>query len=110
MTLPTPILVLHDLGVPDAGRPWRDALADASWNGPVLAPDLPGHGSTPVRDGGSYEHSDSLLSIIPLYAELDPDLPSPIVVGVGLHGWAAQVLALAGRASGVVLVDGLGGP
>lgn len=110
MTLPTPIVVIHALGDPDGGAEWRRALTDAGWNGPVLAPDLPGHGSTPARVGGSYEYADALLSILPLYASLDPDLPAPVVVGVGLHGWAAQVLALGGRASAVVLVDGLNGP
>ena len=110
MTLPTPILVVHALGDPDGGSPWRAALEDAGWDGPIVAPDLPGHGSAPARVGGSYEYADALLTIIPTYASLDPDLPAPIVVGVGLHGWAAQLLALGGRASGLVLVDGLNGP
>lgn len=110
MTLSTPILVIHAMADPEGGAPWRRALADAGWNGPVLAPDLPGHGSAPARVGGTYEHTDALLAILPLYASLEPGLPPPVVVGVGLHGWAAQVLALGGRASGLVLVDGLNGP
>ena len=110
MTLPTPILVIHAMGDPAGGEQWRRALTDAGWNGPVLAPDLPGHGSARAPVGGSYEYADALLTIVPLYASLDPDLPPPLVVGVGLHGWAAQVLALGGRASGLVLVDGLNGP
>ena len=106
----SPIVVLHDLGAPDAGRGWRQALADAGWEGAVIAPDLPGHGDAPAPTGGSYESGDALLTILPLYRQLDPDGRPPVVVGVGVHGWGAQVLALAGRASALVLVDGLGGP
>jgi len=106
----TPIIVIHAMGDPEGGAAWRAALRDAGWDGPVVAPDLPGHGTTPARPGGSYEYADALLSIIPVYRTLDPALLPPVVVGVGLHGWLAQVLALGGRASGLVLVDGLNGP
>ena len=49
-----------------------------------------------------------------MYVALDllrADAPRElVVVGVGHNGAAAQILALGGRAAGLVLVDGLGGP
>jgi pimeloyl-ACP methyl ester carboxylesterase len=105
-----PIVVLHEVGDERGGAPWRDALAAAGWRGPVVAPDLPGHAGTPPPPGGNYEIDDALLAVLPLLAALDAALPAPVVVGCGVNGWASQVLALAGRASAVVVVDGLGGP
>lgn len=110
MSPATPIVVLHAPGDARAGAPWREALAAAGWNGPVIAPDLPGHGSAPSPPGGSYELGDALLSVIPEIAALADDAPAPIVVGCGTNGWCAQILGLGGRASAVVLVDGLNGP
>jgi len=104
----TPVLVLHDAGDVGGGGPWRIALTEAAWTGPVLAPDLPGHGGAPAPSGGAYEPADAVLHVL---AHVAPDGgPRPVVVGVGVHGWAAQLLALGGRSSGLVLVDGLGGP
>ncbi|MEJ7584082.1 MAG: alpha/beta hydrolase [Acidimicrobiales bacterium] len=103
-----PILVLHDSAAEAAGAPWRAALTGAGWSGPVLAPDLPGHGETPAPSGGAYELVDAAVHVLPLLSEGND--AAPVVVGVGLHGWAAQLLALGGRASALVLVDGLGGP
>ena len=102
------VLVLHDAGDPGAGGPWRQALEDAGWPGDVHAPDLPGHGATAAPEGGTYELVDAAFAVLPLLAELAP--APPVVVGVGVSGWAAQLLALGGRASALVLVDGLGGP
>lgn len=104
-----PVLVLHDFGSEDAGRPWRDAFEGAGWSGPVHAPDLPGHGVTPAPLGGNYEYGDAVFFLLPLLRDLASG-PAPVVVGVGLNGSSAQVLALGGRASALVLVDGVGGP
>ena len=104
----TPIVVLHDIGDVEGGAAWRDAIARTGWRGEVVAPDLWGHGSAGPPVGGCYEAGDALLQLLPLLRGLDG--PPPLVVGVGVNGWAAQVLALGGRASGLVLVDGLGGP
>ena len=101
------VFVLHDLGDEMAGQAWREAFAAAGWQGSVIAPDLPGHGSAPAPIGGSYELGDGILVAAEL---IDVEAPAPIVVGVGLNGWAAQLLALAGRAAALVLVDGLHGP
>lgn len=106
----TPIVVLHAFRDESGGAAWRDALVAADWEGPVVAPDLPGHCGAPAPVGGHYEVADTLLAVLPLLAGLDPDLNPPIVVGCGVNGWAAHVLALAGRASALVAVDGLGGP
>lgn len=101
----TDVLVLHDLGASGGGE-W--AVAFAEWPGRVLAPDLPGHNGCPPPVGGQYETGDAVfVALEALRAEAADDL---VVVGVGHNGAAAQVLALGGRAAGLVLVDGLGGP
>lgn len=104
----TGVLVLHDVGDPDGGARWHAALEAAGWPGPVRAPDLPGHGSAPAPVGGSYELTDPVLAVLPSVPAGDPD--PPVVLGVGTNGWCASILALGGRASALVLVDGLGGP
>lgn len=96
------LLVVHDLGAP-GGAEW--AAAFAVWPGDVLAPDLPGHGSAPMPLGGHHEVGDAVFH---LAAQLDA--PPRVVVGVGQNGHAARILALGGRASALVLVDGIGGP
>lgn len=101
----TDLLVLHDAGAPGGGE-WADAFAD--WPGRVLTPDLPGHNGTPPPVGGHHETGDAVYAAL---AELRPDPPDELlVVGIGRGGAAAQILALGGRAVGLVLVDGLGGP
>lgn len=101
----TDLLVLHDLGASGGGE-W--AAAFTGWPGRVLAPDLPGHNSAPPPIGGHYESSDAVFVALDLLrAEAHVER---VVVGVGHNGPAAQVLALGGRAVGLVLVDGLGGP
>lgn len=103
-----PVLVIHDAGDPAAGSAWADALDVAGWPGNVLAPDLPGHGSAPAPEGGAYELVDAAFAVLALLGGAGPEVP--VLVGVGANGWAAQLLALGGRACALVLVDGLGGP
>jgi pimeloyl-ACP methyl ester carboxylesterase len=99
------LLVLHDLGAA-GGAEWADAFTD--WPGRVTAPDLPGHDGAPPPVGGNHDTGDAVYVALGLLrADPADDL---VVVGVGHSGAAAQVLALGGRASGLVLVDGLGGP
>jgi hypothetical protein len=113
MTTPVPmvvaatsVLVLHEVGDPTGGGPWRAALADAGWPaGAVTAPDLPGHAGAAPPLGGGYDPADGAFFAAPLL----PDEPG-MIVGVGVNGWPAQVFALGGKASALVLVDGLGGP
>jgi pimeloyl-ACP methyl ester carboxylesterase len=87
--------------------PWSAALA-----GPevaVSAPDLPGHGQAEPSVDGSYTGGLIMLAAARYLAAEDTSDP-PVVVGAGASGWVALVLALAGRASAVAVVDGLGGP
>lgn len=101
----TDLLILHDLGAPGGGE-WAAAFAE--WPGRVRAPDLPGHNGTPPPVGGQHTTGDAVFVALDLLrGNVHDEL---VVVGVGHNGAAAQVLALGGRATGVVLVDGLGGP
>jgi pimeloyl-ACP methyl ester carboxylesterase len=102
------LLVLHDIADEAAGTPWRAAFERCGWPGAVVAPDLPGHGAEAAPVGGAYELADAAFLGADLIA--GSGLTSPVVVGVGVNGWAAQLLALGGLAGGVVLVDGLNGP
>jgi pimeloyl-ACP methyl ester carboxylesterase len=102
------LLFIHEVGdAAGAGR-WR--LLAEGWSGRVLVPDLPGHGVTPPDEGAYYAPGDAALyGVRALRAEgLDRD--PPVVAGHGWGGFAAELLAAAGRASALVLVDGLGGP
>jgi len=97
------VLVVHDLGTA-GGAPWSDAFRRVGLE--VDAPDLPGHGDAPPAVGGHHELGDIVFDLLD---HLD-DAARPCVVGVGRSGNAARLLALGGRASALVLVDGLGGP
>ena len=102
------LLFLHEVGDPAGARRWR-ALADG-WPGPTLVPDLPGHGVTPAEEGAYYAPGDAALYAVRALRAAGLDGEQPLVAG---HGWGAfgvELLAAAGRASGLVLVDGLGGP
>ena len=101
----TDLLVLHDLGAP-GGSEWAAAFAD--WPGRILAPDLPGHNGAEPPVGGHYESCDAVYVALDLLRSEPPR--ELVVVGVGHNGAAAQILALGGRAAGLVLIDGLGGP
>ncbi len=98
----TDLLVIHDVGA-SGGAEWAEAFA--AWPGTVHAPDLPGHGTAPAPVGGHYELGDAVFAVAPLL-----EGPARLVVGVGANGHAARMIALGGRAAGLVLVDGLGGP
>ncbi|MEM9513264.1 MAG: hypothetical protein AAGA42_00275 [Actinomycetota bacterium] len=101
----TDLLVLHDVGASGGGE-WADGFTE--WPGAVFAPDLPGHHGTPPPVGGNYDTGDAVVVALDVLRDVaHGDL---LVVGIGHSGAAAQVLALGGRAAGLVLVDGLGGP
>jgi len=102
------LLVLHALGDTGGGAPWSEALAGPEVS--VRAPDLPGHGTAEPPVDGSYTTGLILLSAARcVEAEGSTSVP-PVLVGAGASGWVALVVALAGRASAVAVVDGLGGP
>ena len=98
----TDLVVIHGAGE-SGGAAW--ARAFAGWPGTVHAPDLPGHGDAPMSVDGHYEPNGAIFAV----AEHLAGEP-PVVLGVGVHGHPALMIALGGRACGLVLVDGLGGP
>lgn len=102
------VLVLHGLGDPRGGAPWADAFRAVGFDD-VLAPDLPGHGAAAQPAGGNYGMADAAFAAGHVLAS-GVDLAQRVVVGVGQSGWSAQVLAVAGHAGSLVLVDGLGAP
>lgn len=108
--LPPDVLVLHAPACEGGGEPWREAFTAVGWRGRVLAPDLPGHGAQPAPVGGWYDGASAVLSAVRLLEGRSEEAAPMIVVGELSSGWAATVIALAGRASAVALVDGLGGP
>jgi hypothetical protein len=102
-----PLVVLHDVGDDGGGAPWRTAFLAAGWQGPVVAPDLPGHAGAPPPEGGNHEPGDGAYVLVDALARLGRPA---VVVGVGVNGWAAELAGLAGKAIAVVLVDGTGAP
>ena len=104
----TALLVIHDAGDPKGGSRWT-ALTDA-WPGRALAPDLPGHGETPPPTGGHYKAGDAAIAAWRAAEQSGITNEDVVVLGHGWGGFAAEVLASAGRASRLVLVDGLGPP
>ena len=97
-----PLLVLHELGDAHGGARWREALVRDGWDGAWSAPDQPGHGDAPW-EADFYEPAHLVMA--PLRHLLETGWRErPVVVGVGAHASAAELLALGGRAAGVVLV------
>ena len=98
-----PLLVLHDLGDERGGAAWREALVAGGWNGAWSAPDQPGHG-TAAWEADFYEGAHLVMA--PLRHLLDTDWRErPVIVGIGASATAAELLAVGGKAAGVVLVD-----
>jgi pimeloyl-ACP methyl ester carboxylesterase len=102
------LLVVHDAGDPKGGSRWT-ALRDA-WPDDALAPDLPGHGETPPPTGGHYKAGDAAIAAWRAAEHAGITDNDVVVLGHRWGGFAAEVLAAAGRASKLVLVDGLGPP
>jgi hypothetical protein len=104
-----PLLVVHD--VFDAAPVARWAPLVDGWDGPTLLPVQPGHGEVPPPEGGNYGASDAAVVASRAMAEAGWSSSSgwPVVVGEGWGAYAAELLAMAGRARALVLVDGLGG-
>jgi len=104
------LLVIHDIGDARAGSAWQK-LVDA-WPGDAIAPDLPGHAETPPPIGASYALPDAAVYGWRAAEEagiVGADL-EVVVLGHASAGFAAELLAAGGRASKLVLVDGLGPP
>jgi pimeloyl-ACP methyl ester carboxylesterase len=105
----TALLVIHDTGDAKGGGRWSELVN--AWPGRALAPDLPGHGETPPPTGGHYKAGDAAIAVWRSAQQAgitnDEDV---VVLGHRWGGYAAEILAAAGRASKLVLVDGLGPP
>jgi pimeloyl-ACP methyl ester carboxylesterase len=102
------MLIIHDIGDPRAGNRWAQLVR--AWPGAALAPDLPGHGETPPPTGGSYAAADAAVYAWRAAENAGMAHGDVVVVGHASAGFAAELLTAGGRASQLVLVDGLGPP
>jgi pimeloyl-ACP methyl ester carboxylesterase len=100
------LVVLHDTGTSDASAGWQALLK--SWPGPSLAPDLPGHGASDPPPGAKYTPADVTLAAIAAIEQTGFPPRPDVVVGHGWGAFGAELLAAAGRAGSLVIVDGLG--
>jgi pimeloyl-ACP methyl ester carboxylesterase len=108
VTASDPLVFIHEVGDPAGASRWR-ALVDR-WPGPALVPDLPGHGVTPAEEGAYYAPGDAALFAVRALRDAGLDGARPVAAGHGWGAFGAELLAAAGRAAALVLVDGLGGP
>jgi hypothetical protein len=100
------VVLLHDLGDPDAGNTWR-AAAPSGW----IIPDLPGHGSTPAVRTGHYDPMSAVaIARWTLARESKGNGERSTLVGIGHNAHGALVHAAGGGCDRVVVVDGLWGP
>lgn len=102
-----PLLLLHGLG---EASPASVPEFAASWPGAVHALDFTGHGRSTVPAGGGYSAEILLADADAALAALAGDTGSITVVGRGLGGYVALMLAgaRAAQVHGVVLCDGPG--
>jgi pimeloyl-ACP methyl ester carboxylesterase len=84
----TPIVLLHGLGA-TAGLNWVAAFERLGADRRVVAPDLPGHGRTPLR--GRFRLSAAADAVAAVLDELGTG--PAIVAGYSMGGAVAQVLA-----------------
>jgi FAD/FMN-containing dehydrogenase/pimeloyl-ACP methyl ester carboxylesterase len=97
-----PMVLLHGPGA--YGAHWMRVIPDLARSHRVIAPDLPGHGASEVRDG-------AVDPIAWLAAVIEQTCPTPpVLVGNALGGAIAARFAIAhgGRIGRLVLVDSLG--
>ncbi len=107
------VLILRDHGEPASADAWSDAFSAVGFD-PVVVPDLAGDAGVAAPVGGNYTRLDPIYQVAREVVEgqvlTDGVVSDMLLVGVGSSGWAALVLALAGQARGLVLVDGVGAP
>jgi pimeloyl-ACP methyl ester carboxylesterase len=99
------IVLLHGPG--EFGGKWRRVIPDLARTHRVIAPDLPGHGESPLPDGGV----DSRRMLDWLGELIERTCPSPpVLVGHVLGGAIAARFAIerSDRLERLVLVDSLG--
>ncbi len=83
-THPT-LILLHGLGA--TGQVWEPLIEAAAWTGRVLAPDLPGHGSSRWADTYSF---GSMATEVSRYLESDEEY---LVLGHSMGGAVGGALA-----------------
>src|SRR5436190_6412354 len=102
------LLVIHDIGDARAGDRWEQLVL--AWPGPAMAPDLPGHAETPPPTGAAYGLPDAAVYAWRAAEDAGMTTDDVVVLGHASAGFAAELLAAGGRASKLILVDGLGPP
>jgi pimeloyl-ACP methyl ester carboxylesterase len=102
-----PVVVLHGAGLDRAGASWGRVLPALGRQGPVLAPDLPGHGETaPLRD---FRDIGDLSRWLAAFLD-ERGIRRAVLAGVSMGGAIAIRLALdaPGRVAGLVPVASYG--
>ena len=84
------------LVVAEEAKRWQARLAESGSGGEIAAVEV---------DREACELADAAIDVVRALGEQGRDIST--VIGVGPGGRAAHLMALAGRASGLVLVDGL---
>ena len=100
-----PMLLLHGPG--EFGGTWLPVLDELARTHRVIAPDLPGHGSSDAPDGGI----DPAFLTVWLRDLIEATCPTaPVLVGRGVGGAIGAEFAAAhpDRITGLVLVDTMG--
>jgi hypothetical protein len=92
----TPLLVLPRLSDASDAAAWRGALDSDGWDGAWDASDLPRH--------DYFDRADLVMVALQTLREV-AWAEAPLVLAVGSQFVVAELLALAGRACGIVLVD-----
>jgi hypothetical protein len=100
------VLLVSDIVVGLDSEMWVGALRASGWTGPVDIHVHPGRQGDPALPGGNHEPLDPAFAL----GGTDAIGDEVVVVGFGMSGPVAQLVGLGGRAAGVVVVDGLGGP
>lgn len=98
-----PIVFLHGMGT--SAATWDRCMAALADHFTVVAPDLLGHGSSPVPDDpGEYTRDRTLVDIDEIIADLGG---SPVLVGHSLGGYLALAYAATrpGTVRGVVVLN-----
>ena len=101
------VVVFDDPTGPMPPGTWSDLVRSAGLGGEVMAPIPAGWFGTPLGIGGHPDVIDPIFHVLTDLADVDQ---SRVAIGVGGAGWPATLIALAGRARALVLVDGCGGP
>ncbi|MCL5428602.1 MAG: alpha/beta hydrolase [Chloroflexi bacterium] len=98
-----PLLLIH--GFPFSGRMWAGQLESLSKSARVLAPDLPGFGDSPARQGAASvdQYAEDCLSVLDALHIMDPVVIGGLSMGGYIALAAARLFPL--RVSGLILAS-----